>query len=86
MRAAWPRPSAFRITSSTRRERFEQDVVRPFVAEYLSGRTPIPCSLCNNHLKFDQLLITARQIGAELLATGHYARNEFDEAPRSLDS
>ena len=60
-------------------QRFEHDVVRPFVAEYLSGRTPIPCSLCNNHLKFDQLLITARQIGAELLATGHYARNEFDE-------
>jgi tRNA-specific 2-thiouridylase len=60
-------------------KRFEQDVVRPFVAEYLSGRTPIPCSLCNNHLKFDQLLITARQIGADLLATGHYARNEFDE-------
>src|SRR5499427_4028251 len=60
-------------------ERFEDAVVRPFVAEYLAGRTPIPCSLCNNHLKFDQLLITARQIGAELLATGHYARNEFDE-------
>ena len=60
-------------------KRFEQDVVRPFVAEYLSGRTPIPCSLCNNHLKFDQLLITARQIGADLLATGHYARNEFDD-------
>ncbi len=59
--------------------RFEEDVVRPFVQEYLSGRTPIPCSLCNNHLKFDQLLITARQIGAEMLATGHYARSEFDE-------
>ncbi len=59
--------------------RFEEDVVRPFVDEYLSGRTPIPCSLCNNHLKFDQLLITARQIGAEMLATGHYARNEYDE-------
>src|SRR5580704_7879843 len=60
-------------------QRFENDVVRPFVQEYLSGRTPIPCSLCNNHLKFDQLLITARQIGADLLATGHYARNEYDE-------
>jgi tRNA-specific 2-thiouridylase len=61
-------------------ERFERDVVRPFVEEYLSGRTPIPCSLCNNHLKFDQLLIVARQIGAERLATGHYARVAFDEA------
>jgi tRNA-specific 2-thiouridylase len=60
-------------------ERFEQDVVRPFVTEYLSGRTPIPCSLCNNHLKFDQLLLTARQIGAERIATGHYARVHFDE-------
>jgi tRNA-specific 2-thiouridylase len=60
-------------------ERFEQDVVRPFVAEYLAGRTPIPCSLCNNHLKFDQLLKTARSIGAERIATGHYAVNEFDQ-------
>jgi tRNA-specific 2-thiouridylase len=60
-------------------ERFERDVVKPFVAEYLAGRTPIPCSLCNNHLKFDQLLLTARQIGAELIATGHYARNEYDD-------
>jgi len=59
-------------------QRFERDVVRPFVAEYLAGRTPIPCSLCNNHLKFDQLLLTARQIGAEAIATGHYARCEFD--------
>jgi tRNA-specific 2-thiouridylase len=61
-------------------DRFERDVVKPFVGEYLAGRTPIPCSLCNNHLKFDQLLLTARQIGADLIATGHYARNEYDEA------
>jgi len=60
-------------------ERFERDVVRPFVEEYLSGRTPIPCSLCNNHLKFDQLLIVAQQIGAERVATGHYARVSYDE-------
>ncbi|HSU19760.1 MAG TPA: tRNA 2-thiouridine(34) synthase MnmA [Acidobacteriaceae bacterium] len=59
-------------------ERFENEVVRPFVSEYLNGRTPIPCTLCNNHLKFDQLLATARQIGAEKIATGHYARNRFD--------
>src|SRR5919197_6108055 len=60
-------------------ERFERDVVRPFVEEYLSGRTPIPCSLCNNHLKFDQLLTVAQQIGADAIATGHYARVEFDD-------
>lgn len=61
-------------------DRFEREVVRPFVQEYLSGRTPIPCSLCNNHLKFDQLLLVAQQIGAEAVATGHYARVEFDAA------
>jgi tRNA-specific 2-thiouridylase len=61
-------------------ERFERDVVRPFVDEYLHGRTPIPCSLCNNHLKFDALIQTARSIGAERVATGHYAINEFDPA------
>ena len=59
-------------------DRFEDEVVKPFVAEYLAGRTPIPCTLCNNHLKFDSLLTTARQIGAERIATGHYARNHFD--------
>jgi tRNA-specific 2-thiouridylase len=60
-------------------QRFERDVVQPFVEEYLAGRTPIPCTLCNNHLKFDELLKTARGIGAERVATGHYARVRFDE-------
>jgi tRNA-specific 2-thiouridylase len=61
-------------------DRFERDVVRPFVDEYLHGRTPIPCSLCNNHVKFDALLQTARSIGAGRIATGHYAVNEYDPA------
>src|ERR1700680_755007 len=60
-------------------ERFEADVVQPFVSEYLAGRTPIPCTLCNNHLKFEQLLIVAQQIGADKIATGHYAQVVFDE-------
>ena len=66
-------------------ERFERDVIRPFVEEYVSGRTPIPCSLCNNHLKIDQLLIVAQQIGADRVATGHYARVAFDEARGKLN-
>ena len=61
--------------------RFERDVVKPFVSEYLAGRTPIPCSLCNNFLKFDEFLIMARQIGAEKIATGHYARVSYAEDP-----
>jgi tRNA-specific 2-thiouridylase len=55
-------------------EQFESRVVRPFVDQYLAGRTPIACTNCNTDVKFEPLLRMARQIGAECLATGHYAR------------
>jgi len=60
-------------------KQFEAAVVRPFVEGYLAGETPIPCSLCNTEIKFAQFLTTARQIGAERIATGHYARIRRDE-------
>ena len=59
-------------------ERFEQHVVKPFVDDYLAGRTPIPCTLCNNFIKFDQFLEMADGVGAEKIATGHYACICFD--------
>src|SRR5262245_8674318 len=55
-------------------KRFEEQVVAPFVREYLAGRTPIPCTLCNNFIKFDQLWEMAEWVGASHIATGHYAR------------
>ena len=60
-------------------QQFEQRVVRPFVEQYLAGRTPIACTNCNTDVKFEPLLRMARQIGAERLATGHYARIRKDE-------
>jgi tRNA-specific 2-thiouridylase len=60
-------------------EQFESRVVRPFVDQYLAGRTPIACTNCNTDVKFEPLLRMARQIGAEHLATGHYARIRRNE-------
>ncbi len=59
---------------------FEEQVVKPFVDEYLAGRTPVPCTLCNNHIKFDRFLEMAGAVGARQIATGHYARIRYDEA------
>ena len=53
---------------------FEEQVVKPFIDDYLAGRTPIPCTLCNNYIKFDQFLEMAEGVGAAKVATGHYAR------------
>jgi tRNA-specific 2-thiouridylase len=60
-------------------KQFESRVVRPFVDQYLAGRTPIACTNCNTDVKFEPLLRMARQIGAERLATGHYARIRKDD-------
>jgi tRNA-specific 2-thiouridylase len=57
---------------------FERDVVQPFVSSYLSGETPIPCVSCNSRLKFASLDRLAVSLGCEKVATGHYARVEFD--------
>ena len=57
---------------------FEDQVVKPFVEEYLAGRTPIPCTLCNNYIKFDRFLEMADGVGAWQIATGHYARIRYD--------
>ncbi len=55
-------------------QQFEEHVVKPFIEEYLAGRTPIPCTLCNNMVKFDRFLDMAAGVGAERIATGHYAQ------------
>jgi tRNA-specific 2-thiouridylase len=70
---------------------FDERVVANFVGEYAAGRTPLPCARCNSDLKFAALLERARGLGADAVATGHYARVDVDEATgrrvlkRSLD-
>ena len=59
------------------RKEFEQSVIAPFVDEYLAGRTPSPCILCNREIKFSLLRRKAAELGADHVATGHYARREL---------
>ena len=56
------------------KERFREEVMLPFADAYLAGQTPIPCIACNKRFKFDLLLARARALGADAVATGHYAR------------
>lgn len=58
---------------------FERDVVEPFVQSYLEGETPIPCVACNSRLKFASLDKMAVSLGCDKVATGHFARVEYDE-------
>jgi tRNA-specific 2-thiouridylase len=60
-------------------QEFEQSVIEPFIQSYLSGETPIPCVACNSRLKFATLDKMAVSLGCDKVATGHYARVEFDE-------
>src|SRR6266511_5968830 len=59
-------------------EEFQKQVIAYFAEEYKAGRTPNPCVLCNERLKFGTLISRARQLGAEKIATGHFARVEQD--------
>ncbi|MCG6924686.1 MAG: tRNA 2-thiouridine(34) synthase MnmA [Acidobacteria bacterium] len=57
---------------------FHDEVIAPFVADYLEGRTPLPCARCNTEVKFATLVERTRALGAEAVATGHYARKDRD--------
>jgi len=61
------------------REAFGRKVIANFVQEYLSGRTPNPCVICNREIKWGQLLAKAESLGADHIATGHYARLRLDD-------
>ncbi len=61
------------------REEFEEEVIQYFCDEYVKGKTPNPCILCNEKIKFGSFLKKALELEADFIATGHYARLHFDE-------
>jgi tRNA-specific 2-thiouridylase len=63
-----------RFYVTNQRDAFRREVMEPFADAYLAGRTPLPCTVCNRRFKFGSLLARARALGAEGVATGHYAR------------
>src|SRR5512134_1507409 len=66
-------------------DRFREAVIERFADSYAAGETPVPCIECNRSIKFDQLLATARQLGARVLATGHYvASRSLGDGSRAL--
>jgi len=62
-------------------KRFREAVINPFAESYVAGETPIPCVACNQTVKFADLLATARDLGADALATGHYIRSRANPTP-----
>lgn len=64
------------------REEFEDKVIKNFISEYESGRTPNPCVVCNRYVKWESLMRKANELGADYVATGHYARVESLENGR----
>jgi tRNA-uridine 2-sulfurtransferase len=59
-------------------ERFQRKVISPFAQSYAAGETPVPCIACNSEIKFADLLETAQDLGADVLATGHYVSARLD--------
>ncbi|WP_370931305.1 tRNA 2-thiouridine(34) synthase MnmA [Bartonella sp. DGB1] len=65
-------------------KKFQESVINPFAQSYIDGQTPVPCIACNQTVKFSDLLNTAKELGADVLATGHYVKTKINGNNRSL--
>ncbi len=85
MRAGWPTGLGIPHYVLDYEQRFKTTVMQSFADSYVAGETPIPCVVCNQQIKFQELLETARELEADALATGHYiARAHGRRGPRAL--